>query len=156
MAAGGIPTRTITNPMAVAAAGLEMIHLLLELNRKKELRGEKAWKLRLGIHTGSVISGVVGKNKFAFDIWGDAVNTAARMESSGDAMRVNISGSTYNLVKDYFECTSRGKIKAKNKGEIEMYFVNRLKPEYSDGEGGFLANSIFMEVLREENKKSLS
>jgi len=71
-------------------------------------------------------------------------------------MRVNISGSTYNLVKDYFECTSRGKIKAKNKGEIEMYFVNRLKPEYSDGEGGFLSNSIFMEVLRKENKKSLS
>jgi len=155
MAAGGIPTRTITNPMAVVAAGLEMIHLLLELNRKKELRGEKAWKLRLGIHTGSVISGVVGKNKFAFDIWGDAVNTAARMESSGDAMRVNISGSTYNLVKDYFECTSRGKIKAKNKGEIEMYFVDGLKPEYSDGEDGFMANSTFMEVLRKENKKSL-
>ena len=91
MAAGGIPTRTITNPMEVVAAGLEMIHLLLELNRKKELKGEKAWNLRLGIHTGSVISGVVGKNKFAFDIWGDAVNTASRMESSGEAMMVNIS-----------------------------------------------------------------
>ena len=153
MAAGGIPTRTITNPMAVVAAGLEMIHLLLELNRKKELKGEKAWKLRLGIHTGSVISGVVGKNKFAFDIWGDAVNTAARMESSGDVMKVNISGSTYNLVKDYFECTPRGKIKAKNKGEIEMYFVDRLKPEYSDGDGGFMANSTFMETIREKNGK---
>ncbi|HAP70448.1 MAG TPA: hypothetical protein DCR04_12125, partial [Flavobacteriales bacterium] len=153
MAAGGIPTRTITNPMAVVAAGLEMIHLLLELNRKKELKGEKAWKLRLGIHTGSVISGVVGKNKFAFDIWGDAVNTAARMESSGDVMKVNISGSTYSLVKDYFECTPRGKIKAKNKGEIEMYFVDRLKPEYSDGDDGFMANSTFMETIREENGK---
>lgn len=152
MAAGGIPTRTITNPMAVVAAGLEMIHLLVELNQNKEAKGEKAWKLRLGIHTGSVISGVVGKNKFAFDIWGDAVNTAARMESSGDAMKVNISGSTYNLIKDYFECTARGKIKAKNKGEIEMYFVDRLKPEYSSTENGFVPNAVFMKLLRMEEE----
>ncbi|MCF8464501.1 MAG: hypothetical protein K9G41_06660 [Flavobacteriales bacterium] len=153
MAAGGIPTRTITNPMAVVAAGLEMIDLLIKLNRNKELKGETAWNLRLGIHTGSVISGVVGKNKFAFDIWGDAVNTAARMESSGEVMKVNISGSTYELVKDYFECTSRGKIKAKNKGEIEMYFVERLKVEFSDNESGFIPNSAFMNILRKEDGK---
>ncbi len=148
MAAGGIPTRTITNPMAVVAAGLEMIYLLSDLNQKKTIKGETAWNLRLGIHTGSVISGVVGKNKFAFDIWGDAVNTAARMESSGEIMKVNISGSTYALVKDYFECTPRGKIKAKNKGEIEMFFVERLKPEYSDNAVGLVPNSTFMDLLR--------
>ena len=152
MAAGGIPTRTVTNPLAVVAAGLEMIHRLKELNRKKELKGEKAWQLRLGIHTGSVISGVVGKNKFAFDIWGDAVNTAARMESSGEVMKVNISGPTYQLVKDYFECSSRGKIKAKNKGEIEMYFVERLKPSFSETEDGFLPNSTFLERIRRQSE----
>ncbi|MGB1316878.1 MAG: two-component regulator propeller domain-containing protein, partial [Flavobacteriales bacterium] len=118
MAAGGIPTKNKTNPLAVTAAGLEMVHQLQALNEEKTKNGQKPWQLRCGIHTGSVISGVVGKNKFAFDIWGDAVNTAARMESSGDIMKVNISGSTYELVKDYFNCTPRGKIKAKNKGEI--------------------------------------
>ena len=147
MAAGGIPTRTITNPLSVVAAGLEMIHALKGLNRKKELKGEKAWQLRLGIHTGSVISGVVGKNKFAFDIWGDAVNTAARMESSGEVMKVNVSGSTYDLIKDHFECTPRGKIKAKNKGEIEMYFVDRLKPRYSEDDQGFIPNATFMALV---------
>lgn len=157
MAAGGIPTRTITNPLSVVAAGLEMIHQLTELNRQKELKGEKAWQLRLGIHTGSVISGVVGKNKFAFDIWGDAVNTAARMESSGEVMKVNISGSTYELVKNHFDCTPRGKVEAKNKGQIEMYFVDRLKPQFSEDESGLLANATFMAIVgKDAVKVSLS
>jgi class 3 adenylate cyclase len=153
MAAGGIPTRTITNPLSVVAAGLEMVHRLAELNETKRLKGEQAWQLRLGIHTGSVISGVVGKNKFAFDIWGDAVNTAARMESSGEVMKVNVSGSTYELVKEYFECTPRGKIKAKNKGEIEMYFVDRLKPEFSETSNGLVANATFMVIVSKDGKK---
>jgi class 3 adenylate cyclase len=129
-----------------------MIHQLQVLNDAKEIRGEKAWQLRLGIHTGSVISGVVGKNKFAFDIWGDAVNTAARMESSGDVMKVNISDSTYELVKDYFDCTPRGKIKAKNKGEIEMYFVNKLKPEYAEIGIPLVPNSTFLDLIRTETE----
>jgi ligand-binding sensor domain-containing protein/class 3 adenylate cyclase len=155
MAAGGIPTRNNSNPISVVAAGLEMIHRLKELNEIKESRGQTAWLLRLGIHTGSVISGVVGKNKFAFDIWGDAVNTAARMESSGDVMQVNVSGSTYQLIKDYFECTPRGKIKAKNKGEIEMYFVDRIKPEFSATEDGFLPNSTFLQIIRSQDENIL-
>jgi class 3 adenylate cyclase len=153
MAAGGIPTRTVTNPLSVVAAGLEMIACLQNLNHEKEARGEKAWQLRLGIHTGSVISGVVGKNKFAFDIWGDAVNTAARMESSGEVMKVNVSGSTYELIKDHFECSPRGKIKAKNKGEIEMYFVDRLRPEYSETEDGLVANATFRAILGNSSEK---
>ncbi|MFT5279868.1 MAG: ligand-binding sensor domain-containing protein/class 3 adenylate cyclase, partial [Bacteroidia bacterium] len=131
MAAGGIPVKSEHNPLSVTMAGLEMIKGLNELNAIKQSEGKSIWQLRLGIHTGSVISGVVGKRKFAFDIWGDAVNTAARMESSGDIMKVNVSGSTHDLIKEYFMCTSRGKIKAKNKGEIEMYFVERLLPKYS-------------------------
>ena len=155
MAAGGIPTKNSSNPLETVMAGLEMIHGLEKLNTEKISRGETAWQLRLGIHTGSVISGVVGKNKFAFDIWGDAVNTAARMESSGEVMKVNVSGSTYELIKDYFNCTPRGKIKAKNKGEIEMYFIDRLKTEYSETGDGLVPNSTFLEIIRTEKEKNL-
>ena len=99
------------------------------LKKVREEKGEDYWELRIGIHTGPVIAGVVGKNKFAYDIWGDAVNTASRMESSGVPGKVNISGTTYELVKDHFECTYRGKIQAKNKGEIDMYIVEGVKKE---------------------------
>jgi class 3 adenylate cyclase len=94
------------------------------------------WELRLGIHSGSVVGGVIGKTKFAFDIWGDTVNLASRMESSGDVSRVNISEQTYDLVKDFFDCEYRGEIDAKNKGKVKMYFINGIKSELSvDGKG---------------------
>ena len=82
------------------------------------------FKIRVGMHTGPVVAGVVGKHKFQYDIWGDAVNIAARMEQNSIPGRINISGATFELVKDYFNCEYRGKIEAKNKGEMEMYFVN--------------------------------
>jgi adenylate cyclase len=79
--------------------------------------------MRIGINTGPVVAGIVGEKKFAYDIWGDTVNTAARMEQTGEVGKINISGITYELVKDKFEFTYRGKVSAKNKGEIDMYFV---------------------------------
>ena len=79
--------------------------------------------MRVGIHTGTIVAGVVGKKKFAYDLFGDTVNTASRIESAGEAGRINISSSTFELVKDDFTCLSRGKIFAKGKGELEMYFV---------------------------------
>ena len=123
MCAGGIPVPNTTNPFDIVRAGLEIRDYMASLKAEKEARGEDFWELRIGIHTGDVIAGVVGKNKFAYDIWGDAVNTASRMESSGVPGKVNISGATYELIKDKFRCTYRGKVKAKNKGEIDMYIV---------------------------------
>jgi len=124
MCAGGIPIANKTNPEDVINAALEIKSFMENLKAKREEQGQDFWELRIGIHTGHVVAGVVGKNKFAYDIWGDAVNTASRMESSGIPGKVNISGTTYALVKDHFKCTYRGKIEAKNKGEIDMYIVS--------------------------------
>ena len=127
MCAGGIPVANETNPMDIVKAGLEIKAYMEKLKSDREAQGKDYWELRIGIHTGPVIAGVVGKNKFAYDIWGDAVNTASRMESSGIPGQVNISGDTYELIKDHFVCKHRGKIQAKNKGEIDMYIVEDAK-----------------------------
>jgi class 3 adenylate cyclase len=123
MCAAGLPVPNTTNPRDAVLAGLEMQAFMEQWKEKKIAQGKHYFELRLGIHTGSVVAGVVGKKKFAYDIWGDAVNTAARMESSGEVGRVNISGATYQYIKDDFFCSYRGKVPAKNKGEVDMYFV---------------------------------
>jgi len=79
--------------------------------------------MRIGIHTGPLVAGVVGSRKFAYDIWGDTVNLASQMEQRSEPGKINISGSTYNLIQGVFVCTYRGKIEAKSKGEVDMYFV---------------------------------
>ncbi len=127
MAAGGIPVKNSSNPVEVVLAGLEMQYYMKDLKRKKT----DIWDLRIGIHSGPVITGVVGHKKLSYDIWGDTVNTASRMESSGEGGKVNISGITYALVKDFFICEYRGKLPVKYKGNIDMYFVTGLRPELS-------------------------
>ncbi|MBL1180138.1 MAG: HD domain-containing protein [Bacteroidetes bacterium] len=133
MCAGGIPIRNKSNPIDIVLSGLEIQRYIQEI---KKIKGENAWSLRIGINTGELIAGVVGIKRFAYDIWGDTVNIASRMESSGEEDKVNISGATYEHIKDFFVCEYRGKVKAKNKGFIDMYFVNSIKPELSvNGEG---------------------
>ncbi|MBL0341087.1 MAG: tetratricopeptide repeat protein [Bacteroidetes bacterium] len=124
MCAGGLPVANTTNAMDVVNAAIEIQKFMQEHLQQRKNEGKEVFEIRIGIHTGGVVAGIVGVKKFAYDIWGDTVNIASRMESSGEAGKVNISGSTYELVKDKFNCTHRGKIMAKNKGEIEMYFVS--------------------------------
>jgi class 3 adenylate cyclase/ligand-binding sensor domain-containing protein len=155
MCAGGIPDPNTSNPVDVILAGLEIQDFMRRMGEEKARKGEAYWQLRLGIHTGELVAGVVGKKKFAYDIWGDTVNTASRMESSGEPMKVNISGMTYVLVKDFFVCTHRGKIPAKNKGDIDMYFVERIIPELSADEAGLFPNDLFLKKL-EQLKKLLA
>ncbi|TAE13109.1 MAG: hypothetical protein EAZ95_11650 [Bacteroidetes bacterium] len=123
MCVGGLPVAEPNNPIYAVEAALEMMTFMREWKTKKEKQGKEAWDIRIGIHTGEVVAGVVGDYKFAYDIWGDDVNTASRMESSGEAGKINISHTTYEIVKNNFICTHRGKINAKSKGEIDMYFV---------------------------------
>ena len=123
MCAGGLPVINKTNANDVVKAALEIKHFMKLHSEQRIIEDKEIFEIRIGIHTGPVVAGIVGVRKFAYDIWGNTVNIASRMESSGEAGKVNISGSTYELVKDKFNCVHRGKIQAKNKGEIDMYFV---------------------------------
>ncbi len=114
-------------PIADPEHASNMINAALDISafmkNRKKLLGGNTFEVRIGIHSGNVVAGIVGLIKFAYDIWGDTVNTAARMEEHGEAGKVNISQTTYELVKDSFNCTYRGEITAKNKGKLQMYFV---------------------------------
>lgn len=127
MGVGGVPTPNNTHPKDSILAALEIIDFMKEFRKDQERRGVKTWEVRVGIHTGPLVSGVVGKNKFQYDVWGDAVNLAARMESSSESGKVNVSEATYLACRGEFAFEHRGKILAKNKGEVDMYFVERLK-----------------------------
>ena len=105
-------------------AAKEILTFTERWKKEKTEKSEPPYEVRIGIHTGPIVAGVVGLHKFAFDIWGDAVNIAARLEANGEIGKINISESTYQKIKDHFSCKPRGKVAIKNAGEIEMYFVN--------------------------------
>lgn len=126
MCAGGLPEPNDTHAFDTVSAALEMQEAIREMAAANIALGKPYFEMRIGIHTGPVVAGVVGSHKFAYDIWGDTVNTAARLEQSSEPGKVNISASTWAMVQGAFKCTFRGKLPAKNKGEIAMYFVEAI------------------------------
>ncbi len=126
LCAGGLPVVYPENPVEVVRAALEMRAFLLQNQHERQARGQQHFEFRIGVHTGPVVAGIVGDRKFAYDIWGDTVNTAARMEQYGEAGKVNISETTFRLVKEQIRCSYRGKIAVKNKGALDMYYAEEL------------------------------
>ena len=127
MAAGGVPVANVTNPIDAVKAALEIQEWMAEWDQEKYTIPGQKWEVRIGVHSGPVMAGVVGKNKFAYDIWGKTVNVASRMESSGVVNHVTISKETYERVNAHFDCEYKGKVRAKNLGETEVYWVNGYK-----------------------------
>ncbi len=115
----GLPEKNKDHAIRCIEAAKQMFKYLEERNNKNEIQ----WKMRAGIHSGPVVAGVVSKKKYAYDLFGDTVNTASRMESNGEVGKINISGTTYELIKGKYNCIPRGQIYAKGKGNLNMYFV---------------------------------
>ncbi|MCE9598698.1 MAG: adenylate/guanylate cyclase domain-containing protein [Spirochaetia bacterium] len=143
MCAGGILEANQTHPVDSVLCGLRIQEFMRKYKKSREMRELSSWRLRIGIHTGSVAAGVIGLNRYNFDVWGDTVNIASRAEASGQAGLVNITASTRELVKDFFDLEHRGKVAAKNKGEIDMYFVKGILPELSVAGRGKVPNRKF-------------
>lgn len=137
MCAGGIPTADLSHPFRIVKAGLEIQEYIQDFNKKRIENDLEPLEMRIGIHVGPVVAGVVGRKKYAYDIWGSTVNIASRMESNGEPGKVNISAATYDLIKEKYRCIHRGKLYAKNVGDIDMYFVQgeiSMHPEYKKEE----------------------
>jgi adenylate cyclase len=142
MCAGGIPLKNITNPIDVVMAAMEMRNFLEQYENNR--RGnERIWELKIGIHTGPVTATVSGKKKVSYDIKGDTVNTASRIEAVSDYGSILLSVMTYELVKEFFDCEYFGKLPVKYKGDLQMYRINGLKSEFSFNGEGFFPNHAF-------------
>lgn len=143
MAAAGLPDRNETHPIDTILAALNIQKFI---SGKEKLGNSKHpfFRVRIGIHTGPAVVGVIGKRRFAYDMWGEAVNLASRMEQNSANDQINITEETYNRVKEFFVCEPRGDIEAKNIGSVTMYFVKRIKPEFSEDEAGFEPNRLFI------------
>lgn len=144
---GGLPEPNRTHAIDACLAALQMQDFIRRTNRQREKLRLAPWELRVGINTGSVVAGVVGKRRFSYDVWGDAVNIAQRLEAACEPGRINISASTYHHVRSVFELQPRGTIEVKNKGATDMYFLDRIKPEFSADPEGCRPNTQFWTAL---------
>lgn len=147
MCVGGLPRTNHSHPFDTVLAALEFQRYTKARNIEEAKANKPTWSIRIGIHSGSVVAGVIGKHKFAYDVWGDTVNVASRLETACEPGKINISETTYSYIKDYFICTPRGKIPAKNIGEIDMFFVERIKPEYSEDDDGLIPNNALRKIV---------
>lgn len=143
MCAGGVPEPNRTHVIDTALAALELRAAAARINSDRVKLRMAPWEMRIGIHTGPAMAGIVGRQKFAYDVWGDTVNIAARMEEAGEPGRVNISQAVHHRVAHLFDTSSRGVIEAKHKGEMAMFFLERIKPELSADPEGLMPNERF-------------
>jgi class 3 adenylate cyclase len=141
--AGGIPKKNRTNPIEVVLAAFEMQQFMVHLKSKYPAEDEKIWGLRIGIHTGPVFAQFDNVKSQKYDIWGETVNIANRVEATGEMGRVNISGSTYELVRDYFLCQYYGKLPVKYRGDADLYVIEGFRPLLSVGSKGLIPNNTF-------------
>lgn len=144
----GVPEASQTHPVDICLAALQIQQKFREKNRQRNMLRLPAWKLRIGINTGSVVAGVVGQNRITYEIWGSAVNAAARLEQECEPDSVNISASTKHYIDAFFETTARGQIQIKNMGAVDMYFLDRLRPEFSADEQGTIPNESLINQLK--------
>jgi len=143
MCAGGIPVKNITNPIDVVMAAMEMRNFLKTYEIKKRGAGNRIWELKIGIHSGPVTAAISGRKKITYDIKGDTVNTASRIETVSDNGMILISVMTYELVKEFFICEYYGKLPVKYKNDLQMYKVQGLKSEFSVNGEGIMPNESF-------------
>lgn len=148
MCAGGVPVANRTHAVDCCLAALDIQAFMNALKKNCEAEARPYWQLRLGLNSGHLVAGVIGEQKFSYDIWGDTVNTASRAESAGDAGRINMTGATYELVKDFFVCEYRGSIDVKNKKPLAMYFLTGIRPELSVNGEGQTPNTAFQKLYR--------
>lgn len=144
MCAAGVPHPSPTHALDAVLMALEMLEVVDRINAARLQEGHPAWPIRIGLHSGPLIAGVVGEKKFAYDVWGDTVNLASRMESSGAPGRVHVTRSVIELVDAYVVSEARGVVSLKGKGDVQSWFIDRLKPAYSADTAGRKANEVLL------------
>ncbi|MDH4201167.1 MAG: hypothetical protein OEV66_12455 [Spirochaetia bacterium] len=149
MCAGGLPVANNTHPVDACLSALKMMSFIHLWNQFRVNKNLKRWDMRIGINTGPCLAGIIGKKKFAYDVWGDAVNIASRMESSGVAGEINISQATKNLIDPFFITESRGYVSTKSKGEMSMFLLKGIRPELSKNDKGTSPNQEFVKKYME-------
>lgn len=155
MFAGGLPNDSKTHAVDCCLAALEIQAIMNQAREIKESLGIPAWELRIGINTGKVVTGIIGKDRFAYDVWGDTVDIASRMESNSEPGQINISVSTYEAVSAFFECEYRGDRPIKNHGNMEMFFLKRIRPELAAGNSIHVPNQKFHELYKQLQTSAL-